>query len=606
MNYISQIQSSTKKQLESLLENIQQEDLLIIKKYFDNAYYNSTSLIDDWKYDLIKDKSIDLSIGHPLHEKEVKVKLPYWLGSLDKIKPENQVELDRWISKFVSNSKKVCIMDKLDGISCLLCCNELGQISLYTRGDGEYGKDITYIKPYIKGIPINLKQKLYVRGELVIEKGVDGARNIVSGAVKSKKVSKNLYKVCFIAHELISSNSTCILEQLSCLEKFGFNVVSNQVINYSEISNKLDERKISSKFDIDGIVVYTLSTFTRNLDGNPDYAFAFKKDCFYDTKVLDVEWTVSKSRLLKPVVKIEPVNISGAIISNASGYNARYIISNKIGKNSIIKITRSGEVIPKIVDVITPSTDENMILPKQKYTWNENKVEFILSDENDDSAEVKAKKIHHFGKTLSIQYLGESTANKLVEVGIDSVEKLLLSDKKDFEKIENFKTLSIDRLYKNIHDMWSNSSLATKMHASGCFPDGIGIKSFNLFLSNPSLLNDTTKVAVNKYNTGYPIFTEFMKNINQDIVYNNNNNNKKVKINNNQNIVFTGFRDKELEKNIIENGGKVMTTISKNINLLVVNDDYKNKPSTKYQQAVNLNIDIITKSEFIKRLNISS
>jgi len=96
---------------------------------------------------------------------------------------------------------------------------------------------------------------------------------------------------------------------------------------------------------------------------------------------------IISTKKLKPVVIYESVYLSGADLTNATGHNARFIIDNGIGPGAKIKITRSGDTIPKVLLVVEPSPygpsypDPNIV---GQYAWNENQVEFILLADNDE------------------------------------------------------------------------------------------------------------------------------------------------------------------------------------------------------------------------------
>ena len=124
------------------------------------------------------------------------------------IKPGEQKILDKWLIN--NQSDEYVIMDKLDGISCLLC-TENNKVNLYTRADGITGKDISYIKPFINYIPENVPDNMNIRGELVMSKknfekrpgGKINPRNTVSGTVKAKTYRNALYNIDFVAYEVI-------------------------------------------------------------------------------------------------------------------------------------------------------------------------------------------------------------------------------------------------------------------------------------------------------------------------------------------------------------------------------------------------------------------
>src|SRR3990167_7745484 len=151
-NQIKEIEPLTKHELESYLNNKNLLTLQKLKIHLDDLYYNTgESTLEDWQYDMIKDviikrdKSYIPTVGATLREGENRVKLPYWLGSADKITPKEPDALKRWLNN--NPSPSYLISEKLDGVSCLLT-NKNNKLSLYTRGDGVVGADISYLAKY--------------------------------------------------------------------------------------------------------------------------------------------------------------------------------------------------------------------------------------------------------------------------------------------------------------------------------------------------------------------------------------------------------------------------------------------------------------------------
>lgn len=602
------LKNYTKSALITLIDSIQHDELLKTKLYLDSEYHNGCGVIDDWRYDIIQSKINSTSIGAPLHDGEIKVKLPYWLGSLNKLKPDNINKIKNYIT-----SDTYLVMDKLDGISCLLVNDASNKLSLYTRGDGIYGKDISYISGYIQGIPSNIQKDIYVRGELVISKvdfkklGYDVcSRNVVSGAVKSKKVSEVLFNITFVAYELIGVG--CIMTQFKMLKEYKFNTVFYQKYSINDnLSLILDNRRKESNYDIDGIVIHDLSNkhHVRNVSGNPKYAFAYKEDLILETTVLDVEWNISKSGFLKPIVKVKPIILCGAMVSATSGYNARFIVDNKIGPNAIISITRSGEVIPKIVDVIKPS-DTDIILP-EKCEWNSSGVELKTIEK--DNTDIKAKELVHFAKVLNIKCIGESTAYKFVENGIDSPIKLLKCKEEDL----GLSNVMSSKIYNNIKSAWEEATLEQQMHASGCF-DNIGVTTINLILKNTTyystneLLNirGIGTVTAKSFVEGYRKFNTLYKDTAKTMAKDNVGR-LKDKI-----YLYSGFRDYKLsyEGDIIsineiitKNGGTIANGMSKKVSVLIANGSEMTK---KIEDAIKYNIKIIYIQDLISSNDILS
>ena len=141
-----------------------------------------------------------------------------------------------------------------------------------------------------------------------------------------------------------------------------------------------------------------------------------------EAKVLDVEWNASKDGYLKPKVRIEPVKLGGGTIEKATGFNASFIESNNIGVGSLIEIIRSGDVIPYIRSVITPS--EQPLMPNVPYIWNDTHVDILLENKNDDE-NVRSKNIAGFFKGLEVDGLGDKNVNKIIDAGFDNIPKII-------------------------------------------------------------------------------------------------------------------------------------------------------------------------------------
>lgn len=642
--YISKFINLSKSEVNNFLNSTELDILYNMRLYFDDNYYNSISTIDDWKYDLLNEFLINTagksnSVGFKIRDNEIEVKLPYWLGSLDKIKNTEIDKLNKWIKNNLSES--YIISDKLDGISCLLV-SESNSIKLYTRGNGSKGKDITYIKEYINFIPKKLPTNLYIRGELVISKynfkNMDpelmNPRNTVSGLVKSKKYKIGLKYVDFVAYEIINfykdSNNNYVenqLEQFKKLSQLNFRVVQYNIVEKIDINileNILENNKKNSYYEMDGIVIQKNTYYLRNTSNNPNYAFAFKNDTFIETKVLDVEWNITMSGMLKPRVKIEPVNLSGAIINYATGYNASFIYNNKIGKNSIVLITRSGEVIPKIVDVIKPS-EFGPLMPLVPYKWGDTNVDIyqINNETNDHELLINDKLIINFMSTLNIKYINEATVKKITNLGFDTIYKILNMSIDDFKKIDGFKDKSAIRAYNNIHDSLKNIDISNLMVASNCFGIGIGIKKIELInfkypdlyinfknYNDEVLLNmlididSISNLTANKIIKGFYSFDIFYNSIKDKVILISNN--KKDKHVNNlykpldgKKIVCSGFRTL-LDDCILSLGGILTDSVTKNTYMLI----YNGKNTSKVEKAKSLNILILTIEEFKTQYNL--
>ena len=427
-------------------------------KYANNTYYYQYPLLlSDNEYDIIKEfiekkyptnKEI-LKIGAPIPIEKNKVDLPYEMPSMDKIKPDTGA-LESWKHKYQGPYIISC---KLDGVSGLYS-TEGKDPKLYTRGDGKVGQDISHFIPYFQ---LPKTKGITVRGEFVISKEdfdqhlknkFANPRNLVSGIINSKKIDPNIKFIHFVAYELIKP---ILLKPFVSLEKeLNMEVVLHEELK--DISNDLlskyliDWRK-NYKYEIDGIIVSDNKLYERK-SGNPLHSFAFKmvlSDQVAEAKVLDVIWTPSKDGYLKPRVRIEPIKLGGVTIEYATGNNASFIENNKIGIGALIKMVRSGDVIPKIIGVSIPAEQGKM--PNVPYQWNKTHVDVLLEDEDlEKDPTVKEKNITVFFKGIGVEGLSSGNIQRIINAGFDTIIKIIHMTKDDFLKVEGFKNKLAEKI----------------------------------------------------------------------------------------------------------------------------------------------------------------
>ena len=628
------------------LEKLSEKQLEDIIQLAQDRFFNSDNpilpdsiydiLIDYMKFKFPKNK-VSKNIGSKIKDKDRKTKLDYYLGSMDKIKPPSP-DLDKWIKKY--NSPYI-LTDKLDGISALLIYTE-SSVKMTTRGTATEGLDISNLVNYLNLPSIEQvlkftkdkkikgsKNLLAVRGELIISKKtfdknwstkMKNARNTVSGLVNSKTINPDLARdTDFIAYELVDPNHK-ITDQFKYLKDLNFNVVNFielSKIDYNSLGDHLKKRRTNSNYIIDGIVVYNDEKHTKNTSGNPKYAFAFK-DILDDqkaiTEIVDIEWNVSKDGYINPTVIIKPVEIGGVRIERVTAYNAKYVVSNKLGKGAKVEIIRSGDVIPKINKVLTPA--KKIDYPKYKYHWNETKVDFII-DSVEGNKEIIIKNIHYFFSKLETKGLGERIVEKLVDAGLNTIPKILKATVKDILEVEGFKEKSASNLVESIKTAISNVELSTIFAASNKLGHGHGRERAKMILDvYPNIINDykkwsndefiekissipqwdikTSKQFVNNF----PIFIKFYDEIKSIIKIKNQTKKQTTTTNSffsNKIFVFTGFRDNNLKTKIENNGGVVKDSINSKTNYLVVKE--LNTGSSKEEKAKELNVKIISKDE---------
>jgi len=600
-----------------------------LKLYLDDMYYNTgESSVEDIKYDLLKDILVSRDpkyvppIGAKLREGENRVKLPYWLGSADKITPNEPDALSRW--KKNNPTEKYVVSAKLDGVSCLLVAAN-NKVNLYTRGDGEVGADISYLAKYFNIPAIDVS--VAVRGELIIPKTVfeqkhkstyKNPRNMVAGLLGGKTARKGLEDIHFVTYEIVGDSMPEPSRQLKKLAKLGFEVVHHEVIeslNMNTLEKMYPEIRERYQYELDGLIVQSDKPYDRNFSGNPEYMFAFKMlvdEDVHETVVKEIEWNTSKWGQIKPVVIVEPVEASGVTMTRATAHNAKFVEDNSLGPGAVIRITRSKEVIPYIVEVLVQAEEPQM--PEIEYVWDKNHVN-ISAKKYDDTMCVKL--IAGFFAKLGIKHVSEATVAKMFSNGLNNLIKIVSASKKRLLQVPEFQDKSAERIYTNIHNGLQNVKISTVLGASGVLGFGIGTKRMDaLLLDLPDILTMYKKkthqqmreaimnvegfsyITADKIAGNLKYADLLIQKLGQYATFQ-----QEVRVSDSlkgHKIVMTGFRDKKMEEHIAERGGKVVGSVSKNTTILVVAKK-TGKLTGKLEKASQLGIPIYEREEFTQK-----
>ena len=625
-SYVKDLIDDFKKNGIKVLESLNENQLSSILREANKAYYNELTIMTDNEYDIVKDfieakyptnKAIK-EIGAPIERN--KVKLPYEMASMDKIKPDTNA-LEKWTQKF--NGPYV-ISCKLDGVSGLYTTE--GDIpKLYTRGDGKVGQDISHLIPHLR---LPKTKNIVIRGEFIIPKKVfedkyktkfANPRNMVSGIVNHKTISESVKDLHFVAYELIEpikkpSEQMKFIGTLD-VERVLYKIENN--LSNELLSNILVNWRKEYIYEIDGIIVTDDRIYERK-SGNPEHAFAFKmvlSDQIAEAKVVDVIWTPSKDGYLKPRVQIEPIQLGGVKIEFATGNNAAFIENNKIGVGAIIELIRSGDVIPKIIKVT--SAAEKPKMPSVPYKWNETHVDVLIEDVGLDET-VKEKNITGFFRGIGVEGLSSGNINRIIQAGYDSVPAILKMTVDDLLQVEGFKIKTAQKIHDGIKNKIDEASLVSLMSSSNLFGRGFSEKKIelimdsypNVLLSNESNMAKISKISSIKgmasksaeaFVEKIPDFINFMKEaelmnkLTEDVIKG-----KKVLIEDHplsgKTIVITGFRDKQLDDILKGFGAKLGSSVSKNTFLVIVKN--KDEDTGKASEAKKMEIPIFTYEEF--------
>jgi DNA ligase (NAD+) len=630
-----------KNQYKNFIENEPLDQLHSLKLYLDDLYYNTDQCIfSDIKYDTLKDILLKRDpkyippVGCKIRTHDNRIDLPFWLGSATKITPNEEKELDRWLSK--NKCKDFIVTEKLDGVSGMFIQTN-GKRYLYTRGDGLVGANISYLIQYIN-IP-SFDSDISVRGELIIEKKIfddkykhndtnknrtyKHSRNMIAGIVGAKTIREGLYDIKFIVYEIIGDKTMpSPLDQLEKLESLKFTTAMYEKVNNISIP-KLEELhkkfKSKTKFEIDGIIIQSNVQYDRNITGNPSYLFAFKinsVDGIVETTVLDIEWNVSKWGQIIPVALIDPVELPGVTISRVTLSNAGLMVEKKIGPGAIVNVTRSKDVIPFIVDVVIACNDDELKFPHINYSWDENKVHLIINEDNIEPevlADMRIKLFASFFEKMGIKHVSHQTLKKIYEAGFDTLLKIIGMSKEELMTIDTFKDKSSTRIIDNIKKGLQEVNVCDLLGASSVLGYGMGRKKVKSLMTDiPDILSCNRKnlkerilkiegfseITTQKVIENLDYAIEFIDEVSKYVTYM-----KDSRVSNElvgTKFVFSGFRSKDIETDIQNKGGSVSTSVSKKTTALIVSDK-SDKNTSKFLKANECGVPIYSKEEFLTK-----
>ena len=619
-----------------------------------DAYHNNEPLLSDNEFDVMEQyvlskygnkTGVDGKTGVGAPVVGGKTELPYEMASMDKIKPDTMV-LDAWKRSFKGPYVISC---KLDGVSGLYC-TEQGKVRLYTRGDGKFGQDISYLIPYLNLPP---KMGICIRGEFIIAKNTfaekyattfANPRNMVAGLINHKHNDSAFYEklrdVRFVAYEVITpalrpSEQFYFLKQLSNIDICYYKPVPPSLLSNELLSQLLVEMRGQYIFETDGIIVSDDHAHERPV-GNPEYAFAFKmalSDQMAHAKVVDVLWSVSKDGYLKPRVQFEPIFLGGVKIEYATGFNAAFILQNKIGVGAVVKIIRSGDVIPHIMQVVVQA--RTPLLPTDcEWVWNDTNVDIVVSNLCDNESVIE-KTVTLFFKEIGVDGLGPGTVKKICKAGFNSIVKVVKMTKEEMAGVGGLGEKSANKICDSIAECMGKASLTTLMSASNLFGRGFGERKISpimelfptILLLNESKEEKVAKVLQVKgvasksaiaFVEGIDAFNDFFSEIkgaslssavsgegissggiSEDSLVLGSSLEVKGHFLFKKTVVLTGFRDKDLLQRLKDVGAIQGTSVSKNTFAVVVKQ--AGETGAKIDSALKIGVPVFFLDDFNKK-----
>ena len=540
------------------------------------------------------------------------------------------------LKSWAADSELVAVY-KVDGVSCSLVY-ENGILALAkTRGDGEYGEDITENCLWINSIAKSLEysNKIEIRGELYCSfknfqklkeemrrSGLDeptSPRNITAGLLGRKDHVSLAKYLDFLAFDIDGINLKEESKKIELLEKLEFRVPGFNLIKADKIEEVIESYRNfieEGNYQTDGIVFTFNDIETQNALGetshHPKYRMAFKfQGDTAETAIKEIVWQVSRNGVLTPVAMVEPVEISGATIERVTLHNLGYVDRFMLKSGDTIEIVRSGEVIPKFLNK-KKSSDNIFLIPENCPSCGNllAKEDIRLVCNNQKCHGRNLEIILNFVAKANIYDLSSKRVEELMSNGfVSSIDDLYKITKEDLLSLPKTKDKLATRIYESIQ---SKKKLSLPVFFAAIGITGIGetkiqkiidagydnvekilrisldelmaIESFAEKSSQEFILSIASKreLIQKLLDTGLEVIAE----------------KRGVGVFSGKKFVITGTLSRprsKIEKAIKECGGNVLNSVSKEINYLVTNEI--TSTSSKFKMAKKLEIPLLTEEE---------
>lgn len=584
-----------------ILESIDMDVLVQQITKANEAYRNGqTLLMTDEEYDLAVETLANKVANHPLLKKirapsnGATVKMPYYLGSLDKAKTAD--ELIKWSKKTPADSR-FSISEKLDGISGLW---NPTLSKLYLSADDTTGVDVSSWLKYISLSPSELATDIpddvWIRGELILPRSKIPAgrlgRSIVNGIFHHKIPNPTeSAMVRFVAYEILGMDpNLTVTQQNSWLNSWCMWVpwcVPTKGLTSAELlTEMLSTRRVESEYEMDGLVIKMNSPLPRVTKGNPKDALAWKPPNGEAklTKVVQVEWNASATGKLVPRVEIESVHLGGSTITYVSGVNARRIVDWKIGPGAMVIIRKGGDVIPLIDRVETSAA---VVFPAEgTWEWDgEPATATNIKQKAADSSTLVAQ-LMKLVTRLNWENVGPAQMKSVVEAGYSTIP--LLRNAPKAKLVELLGPVKGANLYGLLQtDGWSKATEIDIFVASPVCPSGIGKTKLDALLkSEPDMTKWSlpgiapkgwSADALKEFQVVWSAYEIFRRDQWSFLPY-------PIQtaaipeMKTMGSIVFTGFRDASLESTLAAKGYKLVDSVRSDTKVVFIAD--KENPDT--------------------------
>ena len=671
----------------------------IQKKYKDkiklfnklNKFYydKSDPIASDQEYDALKKEILLLESNHKFLKsnnspsntigyipsknfKKVLHRAPM-LSLANAFSEEDLINFEKKILNFLSQKNNFKVFysaePKIDGISASLSYTKGKLIRGLSRGDGKEGEDITENLKTIGDIPKEILSKDFpreidIRGEVFIQKSDFEAisqnfanpRNAASGSLRQKNPEDTKkMPLKFIAYTFGFEKGLNVNNQFEYLEKlseWGFKTnpfnklisgINNLILNYQDI----EKQRANLDFDIDGIV-YKINDFNLqkrlgNVANAPRWAIAHKFSSNKGpSKILDIDIQIGRTGALTPVAKIQPINIGGVLVSNATLHNEDEITRKDIRIGDIVIVERAGDVIPHILSVDIKKRSKNsskFIFPnkcpscgsKTIKEFNEvtKKIDAVrrCSSEGYFCDKITIEKLKHFvsKEAFNIDGLGKKIIEGFWKLKLISFPQDIF--RLDYNKIETLegwgklsvenlkysinqkKTISLERFIFSLgirHIGLENAKLLSKYFVSFSNFQSLSKKYNYDDLLNIDGIGETQVSSIRSFFSN-ELNIKVLNELGKILIIKNSVVKQKNGLLKNKSFLVTGklsgISRAEIKSLIEENSGSTLSSVSSKLNYLITGE----KPTKrKVESAKQLKIKIINQDQFLKMLKKTS
>lgn len=656
-------------------------DLIKEINYHNEKYYNQDQPeISDFDYDTLMRELISIEEEHPELKKvdspsnrvggapldkfnQIVHKTP--MLSLANVFSEEEIRsFDKRVRDLAGKDLEYVVEFKIDGLSVGLTYQDGELKNGSTRGDGVVGEDITKNLMTVKTIPLKIdeKRELIVRGEVYISKedfekvneqqddlGLQlfaNPRNLAAGSLRqldSKLTAKRPLDIFVFNLENIDDFSIKTHSgSIEFLKEQGFKVIENYKVCKSideviEHINYWSENRDKLRFEIDGMVIKVNDIEAREAMGNtaksPRWATSYKFPAEKKTtKILDIVVEVGRTGTITPSAILQPVRLAGTTVSRATLHNEDYIKEKDIKINDTVLVQKSGDVIPKVLEVIEKDrTGEEIdfIMPDKCPACLEPTVRLegeaaVKCINMSCPAQIRRGIIHYVSRdAMDIDGLGESIVTLLLNQGlIKDISDLYYLKKEDIVNLERMGDKSANNLLNSIeaskkNDLWRL--------VNGLGIRFIGTKAAKILSDNYKNLDELIDAKVDDLNNleefGNIMSSSVVEFFNEDKNIEVIDKLKKAGVNteslkddfdditkifDKMKIVLTGtlptLKRNDAKDLIEKRGGKVTSSVSKSTTFVLAGEE----AGSKLTKAEELNVKIVDENYFKELLELST